>query len=128
MLSIHPVIQGRILKLMNQILESSANSRVIVEVPLLYEAGWEEMFDAVVVVYADYETCLARLMDRDSSEREVAEREMESQLDLGEKAIMADYVVENSSVFHETVGQVEHLAELLRNKGKRAEKKLDTEK
>jgi dephospho-CoA kinase len=110
---IHPLVKRTIIAQMDQILESDNNSQVLVEVPLLYEVQWEKLFDTVVVVYADYETCLNRLMERDGVERSEAVREMESQLSLSEKAMRGDHVVDNSGTLQETSIQVEHLAGLL---------------
>ena len=49
-------------------------------------------------------------------------------MDLAEKVIMADYVVDNSGMLSDTYNQVGRLAELLKNNGKEEEKKLDSEK
>ena len=123
---IHPLVKRAIRMQMDHIIESEADSMVLVEVPLLYEVQWENLFDAVVVVYADYETCLTRLMERDGIERSAATKELESQLNLAEKVTKADYVVDNSGRLSDTGNQVAHLAELLKNNGKEEEKKLDS--
>jgi len=110
---IHPLVKSTIMAQMNHILASGSNARVLVEVPLLYEVQWEHLFDTVVVVYADYETCLKRLMERDGIERSRAIKELESQLPLSEKVIRADHVIDNSGMLPDTNKQVEHLADLL---------------
>jgi dephospho-CoA kinase len=126
--TVHPLVKRRILVQMDQIIGSAENTRVLVEVPLLFEVRWENLFDVIVVVYADYEKCLNRLMARDGIEKAAAVRELESQLSLPEKVMRADYVIDNSGPLSDTSNQVEHLAELLKNNGKRAEKKLDSKK
>ena len=125
---IHPIVGKELIVKMEHILESNDHSRVIVEVPLLYEVHWENLFDAVVVVYADDETCLSRLMERDGIEEKVAAKEIESQWPLSEKAMRTDYVIDNSGRLSETEKQVKDLVELMKNKGKGSEKKLDSEK
>ena len=110
---IHPLAKKVIKEKMERILDSDDNSRVIVEVPLLYEVRWENLFDTVVVVYADDETCLKRLMERDGMERNMALRELQSQLPLAEKKLRAEHVIDNSGLLPDTLGQVERLAELL---------------
>jgi dephospho-CoA kinase len=110
---IHPLVKREIITQMDRIIAFDSTSKVLVEVPLLYEVGWENLFDTVVVVYADYETCLNRLMDRDGKDKTTAAKEMESQLDLAEKVIKADYVIDNSGVLSDTNKQVKHLADLL---------------
>ena len=125
---IHPIVRNKIIVKMEHIIGSNDQSRVIVEVPLLYEVHWENIFDAVVVVYAADEICLSRLMERDGIEEKVAAKEIESQWPLSEKAKKADYVIDNSGMLSETEKQVKHLAELMENNGKGSEKKLDSEK
>jgi len=110
---IHPLVKSRLLAQMAEILKSDASAFVLVEVPLLFEVGWRDMFDTVIVVYADYETCLERLMARDGVEQAVAVKELESQLPLSAKVELADHVIDNSGTLSVTTTQVEHLAALL---------------
>ena len=114
---VHPLVRQFIVSEMESILNQSAHSRVIVEVPLLYEVGWQDLFDIVVVVYADYETCLKRLMVRDGVDKEQAGKAMECQMDLSEKALRADHVIDNSGSMADTQSQVEQFAFLLQNNG-----------
>lgn len=125
---IHPLVKKTITAHMDRILASEANSRVLVEVPLLYEVGWEDLFDTVIVVYADFETCLQRLMVRDGTDRKTAATEMESQMPMSDKVMRADHVIDNSGTLIATRNQVEHLAYLLENNDHGVEKKLDSEK
>ena len=110
---IHPLVKKTIIAQMDRIVASDADSRVLVEVPLLYEIQWDNLFDAVIVVYADYDMCLKRLMNRDGVEMSVAVKELESQLPLSEKVVKADYVIDNSGMMPDTNKQVEHLSDLL---------------
>jgi dephospho-CoA kinase len=119
---IHPLVKTTIIAEMNNIVVKGDNSRVLVEIPLLYEVQWESLFDTVVVVYADYEICLNRLMKRDGVKRRTASKELESQMPLSEKAMKADYVIDNSGMLSDTNKQVQHLADLLKNNGKEEEK------
>ena len=125
---IHPIVKKVILSRMNQVVESDNSSKIIVEVPLLFEVHWEDIFDTVVVVYADYETCLNRLVGRDGVNKSGAEKELQSQWPLAEKVKKANHVIDNSGLLTDMKSQVEHLAELLQNNGRGSEKKLDSKK
>ena len=114
---IHPIVKKNIINEMESLLEFSRNSMIIVEVPLLYEVKWEDIFDTVIVVYADSEVCLNRLMDRDGLDRTQAKEAMECQMKLSEKALKADHVIDNSGNILDTQAQVEHLASILQNSG-----------
>lgn len=110
---IHPLAQKEISALMERIISSDSRSRVLVEVPLLFEAGWENLFDTIIVVTADDETRIARLMARDEADRETAVKEMSSQLPMSEKLERADHVIDNSGTLAATAKQVEQLAKYL---------------
>lgn len=114
---IHPIVRENIVSQMETLLKQSDCARVIVEVPLLYEVHWEDLFDLVVVVYADHETCLKRLMTRDGVDEEQARKAMECQMDLSEKALRADHVIDNSGSMLDTQRQVEQFVLFLQNNG-----------
>lgn len=69
---------------------------ILVEIPLLYEAGWQDEVDAVLVVYARRGAQCCRIMRRDGVSRRKAAQSIAAQMDLGDKAERADYVIDNS--------------------------------
>lgn len=82
---------------------------LVVEAPLLYEAGWEKDFREVIVVYADDATCRARVAGRDRVTPGEAEAAVAAQLPLAAKARLADHVIDNSGCITETYLQLLHL-------------------
>jgi dephospho-CoA kinase len=87
--------------------------RVVVEVPLLFEAGWQDDFAHVVVVYADKRTCVQRLGNRDGLIESEAEKAYAVQQNMMEKALLADHVIDNSGFWWETCLQVFHLKNVI---------------
>ncbi len=95
----------------------SAGERVIVlDIPLLLEgrksgsgAGAVLPFDVVVVVYADEETQVTRVMARDDLSREDATARLRAQLSIEEKRRMADVVVDNRGDWDATEKRVREL-------------------
>jgi len=79
---------------------------VLVEIPLLYEAGWREEVDAVLVVYARRGVRCCRIMRRDGVSRRAAARAIAAQMSLKEKAGRAEYLIDNSRVWTVTRVQV----------------------
>ncbi len=77
---------------------------VVIEVPLLFELDMKDRFDRVVVVIADKELRVKRLMERDQTSRESAENLINVQMPDEEKVGRADYVVWNE-------GSMENLLE-----------------
>ncbi len=87
---IHPLV----FKAAQDSLKGTAKD-VMFDVPLLFEAGWRESFDATVAVWTDSRSQLARLQGRGLSTEDIARR-MKFQLPAGEKLEMADYGLINT--------------------------------
>ena len=115
---LHPLARQAIVAQMEALEKSSSKlDMILVEVPLLYEAGWEEIFHTVIVVYADCATCLRRIMERDGVDYKEAEAGFSSQKSLLEKVLKADHVIDNSGHMSQTYLQVMHLAKELQAHG-----------
>lgn len=67
----------------------------IYDVPLLYEKHLEEKVDASILVYTNRETQLQRLMARDGSPQDLANKILDQQLDIEVKKRKADFVISN---------------------------------
>ncbi len=65
------------------------------ESAILYEAGFEDTVDAVLMVFAPRELRLERAMKRDKATREQIEARMDAQMSEEEKCRRADFVVYN---------------------------------
>ncbi len=67
----------------------------VLDVPLLYEAGWDKRVDEVWVVFVDARTQLERLMARDGLTAAQAGARIAAQGPLAAKAERADVVIDN---------------------------------
>ncbi len=117
---LHPLIRKRIFELLAQpkrtwdeAVQPPFFQGTVVEVPLLFEVGWQDDFDRVVVVLADDQQALARLRQRDGVSRAEAEAAISAQMPLREKLTRADYVIDNRGSLAETARQVAELIVLL---------------
>jgi dephospho-CoA kinase len=90
---LHPRIGAR---LRNQGQEFAAAGRpaVVLDAPLLLEAGWQPMCDLILMVDASRETRLARAKLRGWTEEEFEQRES-AQLSVDVKRLAADAIVSN---------------------------------
>ncbi|HHD62857.1 MAG TPA: dephospho-CoA kinase [Desulfobulbaceae bacterium] len=105
---LHPLAKS----CMKKELQRYADTVVLVEIPLLFEAGWQQEVDKIVVVFADRETRCARLMVRDGVTRKEAYQALRIQLFFEEKIMAADNVVDNSGFWSDTCLQILHLGRL----------------
>lgn len=92
-----------------QELEEQGAVLVLVEVPLLFEAGLAGAYDRVIAVYVDPEDQTRRLRDRDSRGAEEIAGLLSAQWPLAEKAARADYVVDNRGPLSKTREQVQEI-------------------
>lgn len=92
-------------------------NHLLVEVPLLFETGWNGDFDHVVTVYAPAALSVARTVLRDKVSAAQAESILALQLSADEKAERADSVIDNSGTWAATAVQVSLLARKLQRLG-----------
>ena len=82
----------------------------VLDVPLLFEAGWDTLADEVWVVALPAEEQLARLLARDKTMSEgEARARISAQMPLAEKCARADIVIDNSGTVEETRECIEQL-------------------
>lgn len=79
---------------------------IILDVPLLYESGWQNICDQVVVVTAPPAIVLKRLMARNQLSKQAVQARIASQLPLAQKAAWADVVIDNGSTVDKTEAAV----------------------
>lgn len=88
----HPYVREGLLKFFER---NSDQPAVFAEVPLLFEAGWQDLFDHTLVITCSKETAIRRMMeDRDYTEEE-AEARYSSQIDPQRQISLADHVIYN---------------------------------
>lgn len=102
----HPAIQARRQAALAELAARGFDGLVVQDAALLIEVGAAARVDRLVVVYADREVQIERLMRRDGLDRAEAERRLASQMPLAEKVRLAHYVIDNSGSPEETAAQV----------------------
>ena len=80
---------------------------IVLDIPLLYEAGYETHCDAVMVVYTTEEVQRKRLMGRNNLTEEEALNRIASQEPIEAKKNRADIVIDNNGTLNDTYEQVE---------------------
>jgi dephospho-CoA kinase len=68
---------------------------ILHEAAILFESGFDRLFDATILVVAPLETCIKRVMNRDSVSRESVLARIENQWPQEKKLELAQYVVIN---------------------------------
>jgi dephospho-CoA kinase len=99
---VHPLVRARAAEL---VAAAPADAVVVQDVPLLVETGQAGSFDLVLVVEADVETRVARLVDRGLSAEDARARIASQATDQQRRAV-ADVVLRNDGDRAALAGQV----------------------
>ena len=102
----HPAIRREIKERMYSMEEEDPKKLTIVDIPLLFESGLENVFHEILVVYVPREVQIARLMERNGLSLEQAEARLNAQMDIEAKRNKADYIIDNSGELAHTEQQV----------------------
>ena len=95
--TIHPIILNRVRDLLEQYQEAGI-SIVVLDVPLLFEAGWDKMADEVWVAWLSPGKQLSRLMYRNHLSRHEAAARIKAQMNMFARRKLADVVINNNGL------------------------------
>lgn len=108
--TIHPLVLQKAL----DIHAANLKRNMVFGVPLLFEAGWENRFEAVITVWTENEIRRRRLRGRGMSDKEILRRDA-AQMSIEMKMRRADYVLINNGDIEELRAQCEIISNALRN-------------
>lgn len=94
---LHPYIKQVIIHRINQ----SKSPLVFIDVPLLFEVGWDDLCDATIVVSCTKETQIQRVLQRDHCTYEEALARIKNQMSLEEKEKRADFIIHNETNYYD---------------------------
>lgn len=107
---LHPLVIERMKKFISK---TDRRKVIIVEIPLLFEKGYENEFDMTITVYTDIETTLERL-EKKGIKRDHALMRLQAQMPVDEKIKRSDLVINNSGTIEETQRQVMKIYERIK--------------
>lgn len=108
---LHPLVLKEINDFISRLKDKG--SIVVVEVPLLFEGGYQGMFNKVITVYSTRENALRRLAKAGISREEAIAR-LKTQLPIRIKRRQSDFTINNNGTRRETRKQIEKIYGLLR--------------
>ena len=113
---VYPAIVREIKRRRSHYRRTQKNSIIIIDAPLLIEAGLEAICDYVVVVKASPKQQIERLKARmDIEEKEIVKR-IKAQMPLSEKLKAADIIIDNSGPLTQTKKEVKEIWQKLQKK------------
>jgi len=92
---IHPCVLKEINTTRSNILKQDPDALILFEVPLLFEAGYENHFDKTIVVHSKRQTAINRLTEKGFIKDDILKR-FRSQMPIYKKKNLADFLIENN--------------------------------
>jgi dephospho-CoA kinase len=105
---LHPEVIKEASNMLKQIMAKDKRAVIVFEVPLMFEGGYQDIFDKTIMVYCTAKTAIKRLMMTGLSEEEIKQR-MKAQMPSSKKKAMADYVINNNAGIVKTKAQVKNI-------------------
>ena len=90
---------------------------IAVDIPLLFEAKMERLFDKIIVVKCDKKSQIKRILSKNKkyTKKEV-EQIIKSQMPLKGKIKKADFVINNNNIIKNTENQIKNIVDSLQQK------------
>ncbi len=99
---VHPHVISRSARQIEAFGKTTPDAVVIMDVPLLIEAGMNKGLDVVIVVYVPESVQLARLIQRDRISEKDAMARIRSQMPIEQKKARATHIIDNSGSVAQT--------------------------
>jgi dephospho-CoA kinase len=113
---VHPLVRARIARFMDGA-EAEGHALAVVEVPLLFESGYDYGFDAIGVTWVDDAIQRQRALARPGMSGEKLDTILARQLPQAEKKARATYLFDTGMPIDKTVAMVAALVAAIRAKG-----------
>ncbi len=104
---VHPYVFSRI----EEEKKKNSSNLTFIDMPLLFEVGYENRVDLVISVVTNEVTQALRLSKRDNISLEYAKVKINNQMSLKEKIEKSDYVIDNSNSINETYKAIDNVLE-----------------
>lgn len=105
---LHPLVFERVEEMIRAEEEKATAGVAVVEVPLLFEGGYEGRFQKTVTVYCGEALAIERL-EAAGVGRAAAAARIESQMPIEEKIRRSDYIIDNSGTAEEAAKRVRQI-------------------
>jgi len=103
---LNEIMHPEIIRIIRKKLSKIKEGIIVLDAPLILEAGRRDLADKLVVVKATMARQIKRIQEKSTlTEKEILNR-IKSQIPLREKLRLADFVIDNNGTFKETKKQV----------------------
>lgn len=87
----HPKIMDRLFNKMNKEAKTSGATKIFAEVPLLFEGGFDKLFDKIIIVMRNENDKIKSVLARDNCKEETVRKKMSMQFDYSLPQLKENY-------------------------------------
>ena len=111
---VNSIVHPFVFREMNRIVAGLKDRIIFFEAAIMFESGSYKRMNYVVLIYADKETRIKRIINRDGVKRSDVLKLMKLQLDEREKLKRADFVIKNNSTAAELKKKIKAFNRLIK--------------
>lgn len=108
---IHPKVREKFEKVKKEF--EKKNELIIFDIPLLFEANFDDLCDKILVVDIEPSIQIERIKNRDSLDREMIEKIINNQMKREEKNSRGDIIVKNNGTVDELEEKIKEIIKIL---------------
>jgi len=109
LIKLNNIIHPQVIRLIKDKINSSMAKVIVLDAPLLLEAGLKGLVDKLLVVKINRDAQIERIKNRMSLTKTDILKRIKSQIPLSQKLRLADFIIDNSGTIQETRKQVEQI-------------------
>jgi dephospho-CoA kinase len=109
LLRLNNILHPEIIRIIKKRIKLSKSKVVVMDAPLLLEAGLKKIVDKLIVVKITQDKQLQRIKKRDSLGQKDILNRMRFQIPQSQKIVFADFVIDNSGLIKQTKKQVKKI-------------------
>lgn len=110
---LNKIVHPEVIEVIQEKIRTSPQKIIILDAPLLIEAGLEKIADKLIVVTITREKQIKRICKKKGLKRQDILKRIAAQIPLSNKIRLADFVIDNSGTIKKTKKQIKRIRRLL---------------
>lgn len=106
---VHPAVFREWMSEVDDIARRDPRGIILSDIPLLFEVGWQDAVDVIVLIYVSGEEQIRRMTLRNGYSRREAEDRLNAQIPIDDKVLMSDYIINNEGSLEKTMADVDRV-------------------
>ncbi len=115
---VHPIVFKRAKEIEKEIVKKDPDAVIIFDAALLIESGAYKKMDKNIVVYADEDVQIKRLLNRNRFAKDEAVKRIRAQMPLKKKVEFADYIIDGNRTILQVRKDIKRVFERLKQEAR----------